>query len=115
MEERKVKWEKEKWTRERGSECAPAASAAVVGHARCRSRARGQGASAAGCAGQEAKARAAGAKCGRRSRVGDRRPCDAGWDGGEEKEKRVRSAGKKNGTTIGTGRRKKKSRRENRV
>ena len=73
-----------------------------VGHARA-----GQGASAAGCAGQGAKARAAGANCGRLSRVGDRRPCDAGWDGGEDKEKRVRSAGNKNGTTIGTGRRKK--------
>jgi len=40
---REVKWEKEKGTRERGCECAPAASAAVVGHARCRSRARGPG------------------------------------------------------------------------
>ena len=59
-------------------------------------RVRGPGeACAAGCAGQGAVARAAGANCGRRSRVGDRRPCDAGWDGSEDKEKRVRSAGKK--------------------
>ena len=34
------------------------------------------------------------------SRVGDKRPCDAGWDGGEEKERRVRSAGKEQMNTL---------------
>ena len=40
---REVKWGKRKGKRERGSECAPAATAAAVGHARRRSRVRGPG------------------------------------------------------------------------
>ena len=30
------------------------------------------------------------------SHVGDKRPCDAGWDGGEEKERKGSVGGKKN-------------------
>ena len=103
-----------------GGACAPAASAAAVGHARCWSRVRGPGevrhAERGGHLRQESErpGRACSAeeerekggrekKRGReirggdrdgRSRVGDKRPCDVGWDGGEEKERRVRSAEK---------------------
>ena len=38
-----------------------------------------------------------------RSHVGDKRPCDAGWDGGGEKKRGVRSAEKRDGMTNEVG------------
>ena len=82
----KRKWEKEKGREKGGGECAPAATAAAVGHARRRSRVRGPGE-----VGHARRLRPSGARVHAAGKREERFAATVATSG-EEKGRRVRSA-----------------------